>query len=110
MRLLSAQLDAYLADGLWLENARHANAMAAALEQGLSKLNGVRLLYPRQANELFIALPDPVTARLRAAGVLFHPWPGDRPDEKAYRFVTSFETSPAQVARLVEIAEGRTQR
>jgi threonine aldolase len=107
MRLLSAQLDAYLADRLWLHNARHANAMAAALEQGLSKLKGVRLLYPRQANELFIALPDAVTERLRAAGVLFHPWLGDRPDEKAYRFVTSFETSPAQVARVVEIAAGR---
>jgi len=31
MRFLSAQLEAYLADDLWLANARHANAMAARL-------------------------------------------------------------------------------
>jgi threonine aldolase len=30
-RFIAAQFDAYLADGLWLETARHANAMAARL-------------------------------------------------------------------------------
>ncbi|HJQ60254.1 MAG TPA: low specificity L-threonine aldolase [Vineibacter sp.] len=106
MRLLSAQLDAYLADDLWLANARHANAMAAQLERGLSALNSVRLLYPREANELFVALPDPVADRLRAAGALFYPWPSDRAGEKAYRFVTSFETTAQQVARAVAVAAG----
>jgi threonine aldolase len=107
MRLLSAQLDAYLDDDLWLANARHANTRAAELERGLSALNSVRLLYPREANELFVALPDPVADRLRAAGALFYPWPSDRPGEKAYRFVTSFETTAEQVARAVAIAAGR---
>ncbi|HEX2889999.1 low specificity L-threonine aldolase [Vineibacter terrae] len=106
MRLLSAQLDAYLDDGLWLANARHANAMAESLETGLSRLNSVRLLYPRQANELFVALPDAIAERLRAAGALFYPWPSDRPGEKAYRLVTSFETRPEQVARAVAAAAG----
>ncbi|TXL70696.1 low specificity L-threonine aldolase [Vineibacter terrae] len=106
MRLLSAQLDAYLDNGLWLANARHANAMAEGLENGLSRLNSVRLLYPRQANELFVALPDAIAERLRAAGALFYPWPSDRPGETAYRFVTSFETRPEQVARAVAAAAG----
>ena len=107
MRLLSAQLDAYLDDGLWLANARHANAMAQRLEMGLSKLNSVRLLYPRQANELFVALPDAIAERLRAEGALFYPWPSDRPGEKAYRFVTSFETQAGQVDKAVAIAAGK---
>lgn len=107
MRLLSAQLDAYLADGLWLANARHANAMARALEQGLARLNSVRLLYRREANELFVALPDDVAFRLEAAGVLFHPWPSDQSGEKAYRFVTSFQTPAEDVARVLAIASGR---
>jgi len=50
MRLLSAQLDAYLADGLWLDNARHANAMARRLVAGLTPLKGTQLLYPVDAN------------------------------------------------------------
>lgn len=40
MRFLSAQLDAYLADGLWLANAGQANAMASRLAEGLSGLPG----------------------------------------------------------------------
>jgi threonine aldolase len=58
---------------------------------------------------LFVALPDDVTARLRDGGVLFHPWPSDRPGEKAYRFVTSFETQAGQVERLLATAEGRSR-
>ncbi|MCW5749292.1 MAG: low specificity L-threonine aldolase [Alphaproteobacteria bacterium] len=107
MRLLSAQLDAYLENDLWLANARHANDMAARLEAGLSPLNSVRLLYPRQANELFVALPDAIAERLRAAGAKFYPWPSDRPGEHAWRFVTSFATTPAQVARVLAVAGGR---
>ncbi|QQS13396.1 MAG: low specificity L-threonine aldolase [Rhodospirillales bacterium] len=106
MRLLSAQLDAYLDGGLWLENARHANAMAARLAAGLARSNGARPLYPREANELFTTLPDAAVARLEAAGAKFHPWPGDRPGEKAYRLVTSFETDAADVDRFVALAVG----
>ena len=36
MRFLSAQLEAYLADDLWLRNARHANRMAARLAEGIA--------------------------------------------------------------------------
>src|SRR5690606_14588806 len=53
MRFLSAQLEAYLAGDLWLRNASHSNAMAARLGEGLTRLKGVRLLYPVQANEVF---------------------------------------------------------
>src|SRR5690606_40501465 len=38
MRFLAAQFDAYLADELWLANARHANRLAAELAQGLAAL------------------------------------------------------------------------
>ena len=40
-RFLAAQMDAYLADGLWLACARHANAMAARLADGLAAIPGV---------------------------------------------------------------------
>ncbi|WP_039824522.1 hypothetical protein [Nocardia testacea] len=44
MRFQSAQLDAYLTDGLWLRNAAHANTMAARLGTGLAAMPGVELL------------------------------------------------------------------
>ncbi|MBM3650657.1 MAG: low specificity L-threonine aldolase, partial [Alphaproteobacteria bacterium] len=105
MRLLSAQLDAYLADGLWLDNARHANAMARRLVAGLTTLSGTALLYPVDANEIFVVLPARVQDALQEAGARYHPWPSDRPGERAYRLVTAFDTDPADVDRFLSIAE-----
>ncbi|MBX9945197.1 MAG: low specificity L-threonine aldolase [Reyranella sp.] len=105
MRLLSAQLDAYLTDGLWLANARHANAMARHLVAGLTPLKGTQLLYPVEANEIFVVLPAHMHDALQAAGAQYHPWPSDRPGERAFRLVTAFDTSPADVERFLSIAK-----
>jgi threonine aldolase len=105
MRFLSAQLDAYLADGLWLANARHANAMARRLVAGLTALKGTQLLYPVEANEIFVALPARMHNALAAAGAQYHPWPSDRPGERAFRLVTAFDTTPADVDRFLSIAK-----
>lgn len=105
MRLLSAQLDAYFADGLWLSNARHANAMARRLVAGLTPLKGTSLLYPVDANEIFIALPAHVHDALQDAGAQYHPWPSDRPGERAFRLVTAFDTDVTQVDQFLAIAK-----
>lgn len=104
MRLLSAQLDAYFSDGLWLANARHANAMARRLVAGLTAIKGASLLYPVDANEIFIALPAHVHDALEEAGAQYHPWPSDRPGERAFRLVTAFDTDPVVVDRFLSIA------
>jgi threonine aldolase len=105
MRLLSAQLDAYLTDGLWLANARHANAMARLLVAGLTALKGTQLLYPVDANEIFVVLPAHMHDALEAAGAQYHPWPSDRPGERAFRLVTAFDTNSADVDRFLSIAK-----
>ncbi len=105
MRLLSAQLDAYFADGLWLDNARHANAMARLLVAGLTPLQGTQLLYPVDANEVFVVLPAHMHDALQAAGARYHPWPSDRPGERAYRLVTAFDTDPGDVDRFLSVAK-----
>ena len=105
MRFLSAQLDAYLADGLWLDNARHANAMARRLVAGLTPLKGTQLLYPADANEIFVVLPAHMHDALQNAGAQYHPWPSDRPGERAYRLVTAFDTRPADVDQFLSIAK-----
>ncbi len=63
-RFLSAQLLAYLQSGLWLDNARQANAMAERMARGLQAVAGARLLHPVQANELFVELPEATVAAL----------------------------------------------
>jgi len=105
MRLLSSQLDAYFTDGLWLANARHANAMARRLVAGLTPLPGTSLLYPVDANEIFVVLPAPMHDALQAAGAQYHPWPSDRPGERAYRLVTAFDTAPADIDHFLSIAK-----
>ena len=98
MRFVSAQLEAYLADGLWLRLAANANAMARRLAQGLRDLPGTRLLYPVEINEIFIELPEAMRDGLAAAGFGFYGRGGDE-----VRLVTAFSTTEAEVdAFLVE--------
>jgi threonine aldolase len=112
-RFLGAQMCAWLEDGHWLELARHANAQAAALADGLAQA-GARLPWTREANEVFAILPDHADAALQAAGARYYRWsagrlaPELRPREgEAFvRLVTSFETTPAEVERFVDIVSG----
>lgn len=102
MRFLSAQLQAYLHDDLWLRNARHANAMAARLAEGLRALPGAELVNPVEANELFVRLPEPVVAGLLDQGFRFYRWGGPRSTE--VRLVTAFNTDPADIDRFLQAA------
>ena len=106
MRFLSAQLEAYLSDGLWLGNARHANTMARRLVAGLTTMKGTQLLYPVDANEIFVILPSHMHDALQDAGAQYHPWPSDRLGERAFRLVTAFDTDPADVDKFLSIAKG----
>ncbi|MFY3001689.1 threonine aldolase family protein [Achromobacter xylosoxidans] len=94
MRLLSAQMEAYLADDLWLDNARQANAMAARLAAGMDGLPGVALQGPVQANILFCQLPAAAIDGLLAQGFRFY---HDRWGPGVARLVTSFSTREQDV-------------
>lgn len=108
MRFLSAQLEAYVTDGLWLRNARHANAMAKRMAEGLALVNSARLQAPVEANEIFVRLPRELLKRLRDAGAGFHPWPmdGDDADNRTIRLVTSFATQAEDIDRFLQVAGG----
>ena len=102
MRFLSAQLDAYLNDDLWLDNARHANAMARRMADGLEAIEGVSFLYPVEANELFVRLPAPVREGLAADGFRFYDWAPGGPG--CVRLVTAFDTDMEAVTDFVDSA------
>ncbi|MDQ1051490.1 low specificity L-threonine aldolase [Streptomyces sp. V4I2] len=99
MRFQSAQLDAYLTDGLWLRNAVHANTMAERLGTGLKAIPGTDLLHAVEANILFCRLPQTVIDQLLAEGFTFY---HDRWEPGVCRFVTSFSTTEHDVDTLLE--------
>jgi threonine aldolase len=101
MRFVSAQMEAYLTDELWLRNARHANAMARRMADGLAKIHGCRLVHPREANLLFVMLPNRVIDGLEQAGFGFYREGGVR----TIRLVTAFNTDMAAVDAFVTAAQ-----
>lgn len=102
LRFLSAQLEAYLKDDLWLALARRANARARELAEGLAALPGVALLHPVEANEIFARLPRGLAETLRARGFAFYDWPAAGPG--AVRLITAFDSTPEEVAAFLAAA------
>jgi threonine aldolase len=101
-RFLSAQMAAYLQDGLWLRLATHANAMAARLATGLAGKPGIRLIHPVQANILFPEWPIGTHDRLQAAGAHYYPMPAAQGQEGA-RLVTSWRTTEDDVSSIINL-------
>lgn len=104
-RFAAAQFDGYLADGHWLDLARHANQMAARLAGGIVTADDARLAWAPQANEVFAVFPAERVAALRKAGAVFHEWPSAdlEKDEVLVRLVTSFWTTEAEVDRFLAL-------
>jgi threonine aldolase len=105
-RFMAAQIDAYLADDLWLDLARHSNAMADRLRDGFARSAKTREAWPTTGNEVFVAMSAGEAERLRAAGARFHTWTRGAErllgeGETLVRFVTAFATSAAEVDRLI---------
>lgn len=96
MRFLSAQLEAYLTDDLWLRNARRANAAAARLARGLAQIDGVELLQPVEVNIVFARFPAPVPGYQFGEWSLF--------GEGVKRIVTGFSTTEEDVDALIAAA------
>jgi len=65
MRFIAAQFDALLAHDLWLDNARHANAMAAQLAAALGDVPAVEVVRAPQANSVIAGVPSRVIAPLQ---------------------------------------------
>jgi threonine aldolase len=104
-RFVSAQLIAYFKDGLWLDNARHANAMALRMAEGLKKIPDAKLLHPVEANELFVALPEDTVDTLEMQGFYFYRWPLNAAESGVtVRLVTCFATASADVDAFIAAA------
>jgi threonine aldolase len=95
MRFQSAQLLAYLTDGLWLRLATAANAAMVTLAAGLRDL-GIEVVADPAVNMVFARVDDGVAERMERSGLLFYRMGGG-----IVRFVTSFRTTQAEADEAV---------
>jgi threonine aldolase len=95
LRFQSAQVVAYLTDGLWLRLAGNANQRMAELVAELEPLAsyGVRLQERADVNMAFVELPATAIDAATEAGLLFY-----RMDPTSVRLVTSWQTTADDVA------------
>ena len=96
MRYLGAQWLPYLNGDLWLENARHANAMAVRLAEVLARVPGVQFTQQVESNQIFCILPPDIMARLREK-YFFYMW-NDAAGEA--RFVASWDTTDEDISEF----------
>jgi threonine aldolase len=106
-RFIAAQFQAYFEGDLWLETARHSNAMAARLAGHFAASKKVRLAWKPDANEVFGVMTKTSVDSLQAKGAVFYPWHPPHgyageigENETLCRFVTSFATSEEEVDRF----------
>ena len=97
MRLATAPWLGLLGNGVWLANARHSNAMAARLRDGIANLPGASIMFPVQANAVFADIDPKVQAVLRAKGWTFYTFLG----ETGCRLMCAWDTTPETVDRFV---------
>jgi threonine aldolase len=112
-RFLAVQIEAILADNLWLTLARHANRMADRLAERLAAI-GRPPVWPVEANLVFAVIPRGIHKRLQAAGATYYVMQSESlpetvvvdTDSVLVRLVTSFATTDADIDRFVVIAQG----
>ncbi|MBO6637493.1 MAG: low specificity L-threonine aldolase [Roseitalea sp.] len=112
-RFVSAQFEAYFADGLWLEMAAHANRMGARVAGIVGARNRFRLAWQPQGNEVFAIGPQEAVDGLAAKGVQFSPWQPPRAErplvgagEAMIRLVASFASTDADLEALESALAG----
>jgi threonine aldolase len=98
MRFMSAQMEALLTNDLWRRNAEHANRMAQLLEQEITKIRGVKVVYPVEANGVFAQIPQEAIAKIQAR-YFFYVW---SEEESVVRWMCSFDTTEEDVREFVQ--------
>ncbi len=103
MRFMAAQFEAYLSTGVWRRNAEHSNRMAQLLCQSLREVPEAKVVYPVQANSVFVQLPNKVWNAL-LDDYFFYLW-----DEAidVVRWMCSFDTTEEDIHNLVQALKKR---
>ena len=97
MRFLAAPWVGFLKSGAWLRNARHANACATRLAAGLRNLEGVSLVFPCEANSVFLEIKPSLAESLAGRG-----WHMAEMPNNTTRLACSWDTQDADIEELLQ--------
>lgn len=97
MRFLSAPLVGMLKNDVWINNARHANQMAAKLQQRLQEIGISEFLFPREANALFFKLPDKAANIMTEKGWRIYNFIGG-----AHRLMCGWDTTDQDIDDIIK--------
>jgi len=104
MRFLSAPWVGMLESGAWLRNAAHGNACARHLARRLDGMPNIEVMFPVEANAVFVRLPDHVASALRDRGWRFYTFIGG-----GARFMFAWDADLRRVDELAaDIARAAT--
>jgi threonine aldolase len=97
-RFIAAQFIALLTDGLWLENAAHANRLADRLYHKIRNLPHVTVTEKVQSNAVFAVIPSHLVELLQK-DYYFYTW--DESLSKV-RLMTCFDTTEQEVDQIAD--------
>ena len=98
MRFLAVQFEAYFKDDLWRRNAEHSNKMAQLLYDKVKDIPLLKVMYPVQANGVFVKLPREIWTELQKH-YFFYDWDFDN---DVVRWLCSFDTTEEDIDMFVE--------
>lgn len=110
-RYLSAQMQAYLTDSLWIDMARLANARCLQLAQGLRGHSAVEILFEPQANMIFFKMPRREHKRMLDGGAVYYvmsgdPEVGDPEEQLMGRLVCDWSMTEDGVSQFLDLLRG----
>jgi threonine aldolase len=98
MRFISAQIIAYLENGLWERNAQKANDSAQYLYSKIKGIDKIKVTQKVEANGIFVIIPKSIIEKLRSE-FFFYTWNEDMGE---VRWMTSFDTEKSDIDSFVE--------
>ena len=98
MRFLAAPWLGMLQNNAWLARARHANEMAALLEKEVEQMPQAQKLFPREANAVFVQLPEMVIEGMYKRGWMFYNFIG----KGGCRLMCSWDTQEEDVQKFAK--------
>jgi threonine aldolase len=101
MRIIPAQIIAYLKNDLWLANAKNANAMAKIIEEGLGNCKYLKITDPIETNQIFIELPIPLKDEILKNYYLYVTSENLNDQTCIIRVITSFNSNVDEVKKLI---------
>jgi threonine aldolase len=97
MRFLAAAWMGLLTEDVWLRNARHANRAALQLANNVQREANVEVVFPVEANAVFVRLDNHVADAMQTRGWRFYKF--IEPD--VYRLMCSWATTESDIADFI---------